>query len=283
MAASLQSDLTIADLLRGDLQLTSPPEIYFELRKAMEHEGMSMTRAAFIIEKDSALAFRLMKIVNSAFYGFPSKICSVERAMTIIGSTELQQLVLSAVIIERFSDIPGAILSMREFWARSLKCALIAKELDDYLGGRYRECVFLCGLFHDIGQLVFFRRIPELAREAELMCRSRPDFRFEDEAVIEEGIIGFNHYQVGATLCDIWNLPEVIVRSIDLHNYPDNTGPFYVIAAIVRLANYYCKLEFKHDGIIANSLGISPIEMEMVLERVDEQFKEIFNLFFPMK
>lgn len=283
MIISLQSDLTIADLLKGDLQLTSPPGIYFELKKVMEDANKSMADAAFIIEKDAALAIRLMKIVNSAYYGFPSRISSVERAMTIIGSVELQNLVLSTVIIERFSKMPGNITSMHDFWARSLKCALIAKELDAYLGGRYRHSVFLCGLFHDIGQLVFFRRIPELAREVELLRQSYEELTFDDEAKIEQDIIGFNHFQAGAALCQQWNLPEVIVESIRLHSYPDNTGQFYIIAAISRLANYYCKLDLSHDAIIANSLGISAAEMTVIIEKAFDQFTEIFNVFYPLR
>nr|WP_305907751.1 HDOD domain-containing protein [Methylomarinum sp. Ch1-1]MDP4520529.1 HDOD domain-containing protein [Methylomarinum sp. Ch1-1] len=160
MVTSLQSDLTVSDLLKGDLQLASPPAIYFELKKVIEDPHKSMTDAAFVIEKDAALALKLLKIVNSAFYGFPSRISSVNRAVTIIGLQELQNLILGAVIIERFSDLPGDIISMHDFWARSLKCALISRELDDYLGREYCDAVFLCGLLHDIGQLVFFAAFP---------------------------------------------------------------------------------------------------------------------------
>ncbi len=283
MLTSLQTDLTISDLLKGDLQLTSPPGVYFELKKAVDDPNSSMADAAFIIEKDAALALRLMKIVNSAYYGFPSKIKSVERAMTVIGTIELQNLVLSTVIIERFSNLPGNLLSMHDFWARSLKCALISRELDAYLGGRYRDASFLCGLFHDIGQLVFLRRIPELAREVEMLRQARDDFRFEDESVLEVDVIGFNHFEAGAVLCRLWNLPELIVESIRLHNFPDHTGQHYVIAAIARLANYYCKLDFGHDGVIANSLGISSVEMALILEKSLDQFAEIFGLFYPAR
>ncbi len=280
MLTSSPSDLTINDLLKGDLQLTSPPAIYFELKKIVEDPSKSMADAAFVIEKDAAVALKLMKIVNSAYYGFPSRIASVERAVTIIGTAELQNLVLGAVIIERFSNLPGNIMTMHDFWAKSLKCALISRELDAYLGGQYRDSVFLCGLFHDIGQLVFFRRIPELAREVELIRQSRQNLEFDDEILIEEDIIGFNHFQAGAVLCRLWNLPEVIVESIRLHNYPDNTDQNYMIAAIARLANYHCKLEFNHDGVIANSLGISAPEMAVILEKAFDQFADLFNLFY---
>ncbi len=279
MLATSQKDLTISDLLTGDLQLASPPNIFYEFKKAVDDSNKSIADAAYIIEKDAALSIKLLKIVNSAFYGFPANISSISRASSIIGITELQNLILSTVIIEKFSAMPGAKLSMNDFWARSLHCALIAKELDLFLGKEYSESIFLCGLFHDIGQLVFFRRIPVLAREVELELQARQQFDLHDEVSAEESIIGFNHFETGAELCRLWNLPEIIIESIRLHNLPEDTGDYCEIAALVRLANVYSKSNNKAD-LINNSLGISEQDMTMIIANVEAQFDEIFKLFF---
>lgn len=280
MVTSLQTNLTIFDLLRGDLQLASPPNIYFELKKIINDPAKSMSDAAFVIEKDAALALKLMKLVNSAFYGFPSSITSIPRAISLIGNQELQNLVLSTIVIERFSNLPGTSISMHDFWARNLKCALISKELDTYLGGQYSESIFLCGLFHDIGQLVFFRRIPVLAREVDLLLQAQQEITTEDEVEIEENIIGFNHYQTGAELCRLWQLPEIIIESINLHCFPDNIGQYSTIASIVRLANYYCKLDLSHDEIIKNTLDIPDSDVGMLIEKAYDKFDMIFKLFY---
>jgi HD-like signal output (HDOD) protein len=103
----LHSGLTIADLLQGDVQLASPPNIYFELQKVSEDPNKSLADAAFIIEQDAALSLKLLKIVNSAFYGFPAQITSISRAITMIGIKELRSIVLSTVIIDKFSNLPG--------------------------------------------------------------------------------------------------------------------------------------------------------------------------------
>ncbi len=280
MVTSLQTNLTIFDLLRGDLQLASPPNVYFELKKVIDNPTKSMSDAAFVIEKDASLALKLMKLVNSAFFGFPSRITSIARAITLIGSQELQNLVLGTVVVERFSNLPGTGISMHDFWARNLKCALISKELDWYLGGQYSESIFLCGLFHDIGQLVFFRRIPVLAREVDLLLQSQQGITAEDEPKIEEHVIGFNHYQTGAELCRQWQLPEIVIESINLHCFPDNTGQYCTVASIVRLANYYCKLDHSHDEIIKNTLGIPDSEIVMLIEKAYDSFDMIFELFY---
>ncbi len=171
MLNTVQSDLTPTDLLKGDLQLTTPPSIYLALKETINDPKKNIHDAADIIEKDPALSARLLRIVNSAFYGFPSQILSIDRAINLIGFKELQSLVLGTIIIERFTDLPGA-MSMLDFWSRSLKCALITAEIDKLKGGQYHESSFICGLLHDIGLLVFYRRLPELAREVDLLLQS---------------------------------------------------------------------------------------------------------------
>ena len=197
MFDTLQNDLSIADLLRGDLQLSSPPTIYFELQKVIENPAKSLADAAFIIEKDSTLSLKLLKIVNSAFYGFPSKISSIDRAITLVGSQELQQLTLCTIVIEKFSELPGELISMAEFWARSLKCALIAQEIDSFLDKEFANSIFVCGMLHNIGQLVFFRRLPELSREISLIQQSSEYSSDNDEISLEERIIGFIRFIKG--------------------------------------------------------------------------------------
>lgn len=272
------SDLSIADLLSGDLQLTTPPNIYFELQKAAEHPSHSLEDAAFIIEKDPALTLQLLKIVNSAFYGFPAKITGIKRAVAMIGATELQNLVLAAAVIDKFSSLPGTMLSMHDFWARSLRCALIAKELNVYLKSGADEVLFVCGLLHNIGQLVFFRRIPELARTVALL---QQEFTDAEELSIEEAIIGFNHYQTGAALTGLWQLPDIITESIKLHAVPDSTSPFQAVASLIRTANDYSRINTGDAGGIQNSLELSAETIDRVMEKSCDQFEIIFKVFYP--
>ncbi|TAL51810.1 MAG: HDOD domain-containing protein, partial [Methylovulum sp.] len=259
-------------------QLTTPPNIYFELQKAAEHPSHSLEDAAFIIEKDPALTLQLLKIVNSAFYGFPAKITGIKRAVAMIGATELQNLVLAAAVIDKFSSLPGTMLSMHDFWARSLRCALIAKELNVYLKSGADEVLFVCGLLHNIGQLVFFRRIPELARTVALL---QQEFTDAEELSIEEAIIGFNHYQTGAALTRLWQLPDIITESIKLHAVPDSTSPFQAVASLIRTANDYSRINTGDAGGIQNSLELSAETIARVMEKSCDQFEIIFKVFYP--
>jgi len=86
MSKTKQSEITISDLLRGDIQLASPPTLFFELKKVTEDPTKTLNDAGEIIEKDPGLTARLLKIVNSAFYGFPARISTISHAITLIGT-----------------------------------------------------------------------------------------------------------------------------------------------------------------------------------------------------
>lgn len=280
MLSSSQKKLYISDLFEGDLKLASPPNIYFELQKTVENTTKNNKDAAFIIEKDAALALSLLKIVNSSFYGFPSKITSIDRAINLVGTAELQNLLLTTIVLNKFSDSPNDLLSMHDFWARNLRCALIAQELDQYLGSEFCQSVFICAILHNIGQLVFFRRIPELAKQVYLITQDHDDLSSDYEIETEKNIIGFDHYQTGATLTKLWKLPEIITESIKLHPYPDNTGAYYKIAAIVRLADCYSRIDRDYSEMSVNSFDIPQDEMSHIIERAYVKFEEVFKIFY---
>jgi HD-like signal output (HDOD) protein len=283
MLYSNSSILTITDLLRGDLQLASPPTVYFTLKRIVDDPNKSPKDAAFVIENDAALSAKLLKIVNSAFYGFPAKIASIEKAINLIGTRELQNLVLSTIIIERFSDLPGQTFSMHDFWARNLRCAILSREFDQQAGKKYADAAFICGLLHNLGQLLFYRRIPVLAREVELLLESKLQAEPNEMILIEQEVIGFDHFQAGAELCRLWNLPELIIESIRLHAFLSETGPFADIAAIVRLADNFSHMDTPYDAITVNGLSLTTEQIGSIIEKTNYQFEAIFKLFYPSK
>jgi HD-like signal output (HDOD) protein len=280
MPINSQRHLAISDLFKGDLRLASTPDIYSKLQEAIDNPTKSLSDAAYVIEKDASLAIKLLKIVNSAFYGFPSKISSIDRAISLVGTKELQNIVLSTIAIDTFSDLPGELISMHDFWARNLRCALIAKGIDNFLGQEFSDSIFISGILHHIGQLVFFRRIPELAREVNLILQSREDPSNVDEMEIEEDIIGFNHYTTGAALTKLWRLPDVITQSIALHPYPDNTENFHKAASIIRLADSYSKIELSFSASESNHLDISADDIGHIIDKAYDEFDEIFQFFY---
>jgi HD-like signal output (HDOD) protein len=280
MTTQNPENLTITSLLRGDIQLASPPNIYFALKSVIDNPYKTPKDAGFVIEKDPALTAKLLKIVNSAYFGFPAQIATVEKAICLIGSRELENLVLGAVIIERFSDLPGQMFSMHDFWANSLRCALIARQFDYTLNTGFADISFVCGLLHNIGMLLFYRRIPVLARDVDLLLQSQQPINFLDRVLIEQQVIGFDHFQTGAELCRLWNLPEIIIETIRLHAFPDTDSINAKLSQIVRVADFFSSIEHPYDEKLAGSLNLSPEQLSQILDKVDNEFEVIFKLFY---
>lgn len=279
MSNTLSSDLTIFDLLKGDLQLTSPPNLYFELQRTLKNTDKSIADVAFIISHDPALSMRVLKIVNSAFFNLPASIISISHAINIIGTQALQNLVLATVIIDKFSSLPYELMTMHDFWAKSVRCALLTKELCIYRNSNDNiDLMFTCGLLHEIGQLVFYRRIPELARQIGLLVEANG----VDEIEAEHIILGFNHYQTGAELARLWKLPEIVIKTIGQHDNPDYAGEFAVAASTIRTANYLGKLNVERlaPGTFCNDIAAD--DLSRIINNAFNQFEAIFKLFYAI-
>jgi len=282
MLTPLHTDLSITDLLQGDLQLASPPCLYFELKNTIENPSKSLVDAGKIIEKDPGLSARLLKIVNSAFYGFPAQIATISHAITIIGVQELENLVLGTLVIDKFSSLPNGLISMQEFWGNSLRCALIAKEISTYQQDLTEsETLFICGLLHEIGLLVFYRRIPALAREVGLLIESTET----EEIQAEQKLIGFDHYQTGAELARLWKLPEVIASTIRYHQAPSEAAAYARQARIIKQASVMVKNGRIFDAetfeINRDFAEYSLADLSTISQQASTKFDEIFKLFYP--
>jgi HD-like signal output (HDOD) protein len=273
--------LTPAQLLNGDVQLASSPNIYFALKRVIDDPAKGVEDAAEIIEFDAALAARLLKLVNSALYGFSGQVGNIAKAIQLIGLRELQNLLIGMIIVERFSDLPGQQTTIHDFWACNIRCALIARSLDQILGERFAESAFVCGLLHNIGQMVFYRKIPILAREVDLQVQAHFPNPV-DELAIEHRLIGFDRFEMGAALCKLWNFPEVICESIRLHSYPNSGSIYDELTAIMRLAQQLSRIDQVDQLPGADFLSIEPQQLSAMLDQVHLEFEVIFKLFYPI-
>lgn len=278
-----QPELCLADLFRGDLQLASPPNIYFELKKTMDDPAKTIADAGKILENDPSLTIRLLKIVNSAFFGFPAQISTISHAISIIGLKELENLVLGTLIIDKFSTMPHGLVSMKEFWEYSLRCGLLAKEISNFHKQfEVTETIFVCGILHEIGKLVFYRRIPALAREIGILVKATDI----SEIQAEEKLIGFDHYETGAALTSLWQLPEIICRSIKYHNNWQAAGEHQLACKIVRQASELSHIRiFDAETFEINDLfsEYSLDHLETIMQRANTHFDAVFHLFYPDK
>lgn len=238
--------LTAESLVNQSLELVSAPTTYTQLAGLIEEESTSMNDLSEVIATDPALTTRILKVVNSPYYGFPSQITTIARAITLVGTNELIQLVLATSVINSFKGIPADLINMNEFWRHSVACAIAADLIAKQCKLARSEVFFTAGLLHNIGSLVLYQSLPELAREALISAK----FGHETIQHAEARIIGFDHCMAGEALTRKWRLPNALSEVARFHHAPSQAEQFTLEAAIVHIADILVSStdQFGHSG-----------------------------------
>ena len=207
---------TPADLVSREVRLASLPDVYYRIMEVINSVRSSASQIAETVSSDTSLLTRLLKLVNSAFYGFPSKIETVSRAVAIIGTKELSTLALGIAAVQYFTDISPEYIDMKNFWRHSIACGVYARLLASEKIGVSEERLFVAGLLHDIGKLILIRQIPRQARQAlEYASAKRISL-----AAAEREVLGFDHAQLGAALLREWKIPSSLETIVRFHHSP---------------------------------------------------------------
>jgi HD-like signal output (HDOD) protein len=182
--------------------LVSLPEIYLKFRRLMDDRNSTIGDFSEVVGSDPNLAGTVLKVVNSAYFGFPGQIDSISRAIALLGFGTLHHMVLGASAMTSL-DFPNDIVPLRTFWQCSLFTGVLARLLAIQLKIRNDEGLFVIGLLHEIGHLIIYSKYPRQAKEAI-------ERRKEGKQMIhiaEQAILGFHYGQMGANLMAQWQLP----------------------------------------------------------------------------
>ena len=219
------------DLVKGSIRLLSPPEIFLKVSRMVEDPKCSGAALAQTIARDPVLTAQLLRVANSPFYGFPSRIGTIERAVTVIGTRALRDLVLAASAVGIFTKMP--LVDMRPFWHHSLLSGLASRLLGLRCGVPEPEALFVAGLLHDVGQLIILAKLPEMGRETRIRAR---DCRLPLHT-LERAVFGFDHAEVGGELLRQWHLPQAVWEPVSCHHRPVAAAREPLAAAIIHLAD----------------------------------------------
>lgn len=219
------------DLVKGSIRLLGLPEVFVKLTRMTEDPRSSGAAIARTIARDPALTARLLRLANSPFYGFPSRIDTIERALTVIGTRALRDLVLATSVVEVFSRMP--IMEMRTFWRHSLLSGVAARLIGIRCGSSEPEALFLSGLLHDVGQLIILAKLPEMGRET----RQRAHDCGLPLHAVEKAVIGFDHAEVGGELLRQWRLPPAIREAVMGHHLPPGAARTPLSSVIIQVAD----------------------------------------------
>jgi HD-like signal output (HDOD) protein len=279
----LMSDLR-NNIAYQEIKLPEIPSTVFELNEIIANPLASADDIARVVSKSPSLAAILLKIVNSPVYAFPTKIDTISRAVTLIGTQEISGLALGISAISIFKDIPEDMIDMHLFLKHSLICAMISRVLCAYKNITQTEQLFVSGLLHDIGRLVLYKYYPEQAKKILIRAESSKGLLHQEE----KKSIGCKHTDIGRDLLKKWKIPFSIENNLFYHHNPSGANN-QAHATIVHLADIIAhSLEIGTSGEIFvpnfdhrafDSLGISPSCFDSVIRLATHQFNAIEGFF----
>ena len=203
-------------ILTSAKDLPTLPTVYSALCDTIANARSTADDVAKVISTDQASTLKILRIANSAFYGFSGKVETVSRAVMILGFNEVRNIVLASSIINLFSK-KKTLLNFKpgDFWAHSIAVGLATRLLGQAVGGRNLENFFVAGILHDIGKLFIFESAEsEFGKILTLAAERR---QFIREAELE--VLGMDHALIGSLLADQWKLPEPIHNAIRYHHF----------------------------------------------------------------
>ena len=228
-----QQQTTAEELVKDVVNLVSLPEVYLRLNEMIDNPHCSTQELGEVIGQDPSLTARLLKMVNSSFFGFPQRVETVSRAVTVIGLQELRTLVAAAAAVHTFSKLPNQLVDMVSFWRHSVYCGVTARLLAKKCHVLHSERLFIAGLLHDIGHLIMYFKLPEIAHEAIMRAKVGAEPLVE----VERELMGFDHADVGRALLVEWQLPQSLQDAVGYHHHPAQAKRHTLEAAIVSLAD----------------------------------------------
>ena len=238
MLANAERDIfepvTLDQLVGEGQQPPSLPVIFTRVCQQLDDPDCSLQQIAITIQNDPAITTRILKLVNSSYYGLPGQVTSVDHAVRLLGRERCKHTLIGSVVGSVFDTDENPAFSIHAFWQHSIKTALIARQLADFTDGiEEPEAMFTAGLLHDIGKLMLIERFPnEMLAAEETMIRCRVD-----ELSAEISQVGLTHTAVGEALMQHWGLPEILIDCTRWHHETVHDGPNRHATHLVYLAN----------------------------------------------
>jgi len=269
------------ELVRGAIRIPSLPQIYMRLTEVLNNPRASTVQIAEVISRDSGLTARLLRLVNSAFYCFPSKVESISHAVLLVGTEQIRDLALATSILRVFEGISEDLVDMKSFWLHSVATGVTARLLAAHRRETNGERFFVAGVLHDIGRLLMYKKLPDRAREALLRTRQTGEPLLE----VEREVFGFDHATAGGVLLHAWELPASLTEMVRCHHTPEDAEQYPVETVVVHLADVIVTaLGLGHSGdeavprlspIAWERLGLPSSILGTVAEQAERQVDEV--------
>ena len=252
-------------------ELISLPEVYLKVRRLMDDPHSDIYDFAEVISVDPNLSSRVLRVVNSAYFGFPEPVDSISRAVNLIGIGQLHNMVLGISAISSLK-LPNDILPLDTFWRCSLFSGVLARLLAEQMKLAKSEHLFIAGLLHEIGHLVLYSKFPLQALAARQIAEDQGKQIHEAEMQV----MGCHYGDVGAMLMANWNLSDSLQTLTRHQPAPEGASELKIESTLMHLARACAQNEATDSSAAADTpfdarvlelTGLSQEELENSLDQ----------------
>lgn len=264
LADSCESSLCSDDLKKKILQkiddLPPMPKVLFKARDVMADPKSSFKDVAKVIETDQAIAAKVLKVANSAYYGLSGMVNSIHQATVVLGQKTLEQVITmvssSSLLGKR---LKGYNLSAGVLWRHSLAVALCSRLIAEKRAPSLESDAFSVGLIHDAGKLALDHYLSQKKSEVDLFFQN-PGASFLEA---ERHVLGFDHTEIAQDLCRKWKLPESHIEAMRFHHDPEASKDNQ-LAHIIYLANCISKTAGFSSSMTTDEAPIEEASMKLL-------------------
>jgi putative nucleotidyltransferase with HDIG domain len=260
-------------------QIPTLPQVATRLMAMMEDPHTSAKDVQWIISRDPALAMRVLRLVNSAYYGLSQRVSDLNQAVVILGFNVIRSLALSVSLFDTFRGKgEGGAFDRERFWKHSIASACIYRVLTQKTRALDVETAFVCGLLHDIGKLILDVYAQERMETILARAQEAQGTFLEAEQVLGE----VTHAQVGGWILERWRFPQVLIETTRDHHQVDASSNGGILA-IGRFSDYLCTVkglvctgshqQAALDRTVWDALGMDKGDLPMVLGEIDREIK----------
>ena len=231
-------DLTNPEMMQKILasidDIPPMPEVVFKAQELLSDPESSAQELAAILETDQAIATKVLKMANSVFYGMSGKVSSIKHASLVLGYRNLSEIISVAGVQKSLEKkLPGYGLESEDLWRHSLSVALGSKIIASRKNPELEMVAHTAGLVHDVGKIILDPFVMEAKESFDSVLLQEQQTYLN----AEKEILGFDHAEIAAEVCQKWKIPEVISSAIRYHHSPSSSLEVE-LAFILHMADY---------------------------------------------
>ena len=221
-------------ILKGVNELPPMPEIVIKAQGLLADPDSSANELAALLETDQSIAAKVLKMANSTFFGMSGRVSSIKHASLVLGYQNLSQIISVAGMHKSLEKkLPGYGFESDDLWRHSLSVALGSKLIASRRNPELEMVAHTAGLVHDVGKIILDPFVLEAKKSFEAFLTQEQQTYLN----AEQQILGFDHAEIAAEVCQKWSIPEVISSAIRSHHCP-SSSPEVELASILHMADY---------------------------------------------